>query len=160
MHKNDMNSCLSSPAWTHQKNVPLFGLNIKILDLNKMKLSELAHKKIDLFVGTEHTDKEIEFIKKHIYDLEPKIKQNCGIALDDFFTVSDRCHMKGGRVIGIETRADSNAPFFSFTWEDFCKMYDEDWLWHPYIELLANDIENHIIIIMDFPANLIDDNSV
>lgn len=76
-------------------------------------MTELAIKKIDLFIGTEHTDLEIEFIKRHIYDAEPKINHDTGINLDDFLSICNRCHSHNGKVVGIETRADSTYPFFS-----------------------------------------------
>ena len=123
-----------------------------------MKLSELAQKKLDRFVGTDHTDREDEFASKFIFGSTPPIPRNFGVSFDNFLPVVTRCHQSGGRVIGVEIHVESEYPYFVYAWEDYCEVYDPEWVWHVYLELIANLVLDHIVPVMDFPVRVLDEN--
>ena len=123
-----------------------------------MKISELAQKKLDRFIGTVHCEREEEFISEFIYGAKPVIPRNFGVRLDDFFAVVTRCHKMSGRVIGVECHVESEYPYFVYTWEEYTEVYDPEWVWHVYLDLIANQVTEHIVPIMDFPVRILDEN--
>lgn len=123
-----------------------------------MKMSELAQKKLDRFIGTEHSEREEEFVAEFIYGAKPAIQRNYGVSLDNFLSVVTRCHKMGGRMIGVESHIESEYPYFVYTWEEYSEVYDPEWVWHVYLDLIANQVTEHIVPIMDFPVRILDEN--
>ncbi len=123
-----------------------------------MKVSELARKKLDRFIGTDHTEREDEFITEFIYGVKPSIPRNYGVSLVNLISVTIRCHKMGGRVIGVESHVESEYPYYVYTWEDYSDVYDPEWIWHVYLDLIANQVAEHIVPVMDFPVRVLDEN--
>src|SRR5688572_24611366 len=120
------------------------------------KFTELFSKKLDRFLGTEHTIRESAFIQKHILTTAPAIQWVHGISLSDTPRLCDRCHSFGGRVIGVETHLESPYPFYTFLWSDFCQAgYSPDWIDEVCIALHSRRITTNIVVIMDFPESVI-----
>lgn len=123
-----------------------------------MKVSELARKKLDRFIGTDHTEREDEFVSEFIYGAKPAIPRNYGVSLDNLIAATIRCHKMGGRVIGVESHVESEYPYYVYTWEDYFEVYDSEWVWHVYLDLIANQVTEHIVPVMDFPVRVLDEN--
>jgi hypothetical protein len=123
-----------------------------------MKMSELAQKKLDRFIGADQCEREDEFITEFIYGAKPPIQRNFGVTFDNFLPVVTRCHKAGGRVIGVEIHIESVYPHFVYTWEEYGEVYDPEWVLHVWLDLIANQVTKHIVPVMDFPVRILDEN--
>ena len=123
-----------------------------------MKVSELARKKMDIFMITDHTEREEQFISEFIYGANPAIPLNYGVSLENLISATTRCHKMGGRVIGVESHIESEYPYYVYIWEDYSEVYDPEWVWHVYLDLIANQVTEHIVPVMDFPVRILDEN--
>lgn len=120
-----------------------------------MKFSELALKKLNLITGEVHERREIKFVQNFVLTGRQNIEWSSGIALVDVSQFAKRCHNLSGRVIGLEVSPDSPYPIHVLSCADFYSEYNPEWINKAIQQFQEWKVERHIIPVVDFPAEVL-----
>lgn len=91
-------------------------------------ITNLALKKINLIFPGQHELYEREFVRKYIIEPSPSLIFLPGLDSIQIIEFSSRCDLYCIPVIGFEIKDEEMIPQYSFSWEEYCEIYDWEWV--------------------------------
>lgn len=121
-----------------------------------MKVTEHALKRLALLTMDSHSQKEVLFIHRFILPGAKILLWNHGLHVDNIPLFASRCHNFGGWMLGLETWFDSPYALYTFAYEDYSDIYNDDWYHQAIVELYQAKVMDMIIPTVCFPKQVLE----